>query len=113
MTEVWLALIQLLGLIVSLMLPVLVAYLIKKFKLEAENAESKRTEKLAVDIALGIEEWAATKKKLGESVTGAEKASRFIDQISAVVKGISMKDALNLSQVTVTKIGAGSLNNPT
>lgn len=94
------------------LLPVLAAYIIRKYKLEGDIAKAQKIEAGAMDLAMSIEEWAATMKRTGQVVSSYDKLSRFVNQATKQLKLKNTDQAVDLLNSTMVKLKMGSHQKP-
>lgn len=110
MSELPQALIEIFGTIASALVPFLVAYLIRKFKLDVEIAHAKKLEATGIDLVLAIEEFAAARAKAGSPISSGDKLNAFKDGIKRAFKNIDDETIVSLVGSSLMKAGLGAFN---
>lgn len=99
------------SILLTVLTPLIVRWIFRRAELAGLHLSAEKeaqTEKIVRDIILRVEEWAASRVKVGVPLTAKDKFEKALIAVVDKVPGITDQEAADLIHATLPKVGAGA-----
>lgn len=99
------------AIIAAVLTPLIVQWIANKARLAGLQLSAEKeaqVEKIVRDVILNVEEWAATRVKVGTATNAGQKLDKALIDVVDKVPGISREEAAELIHATLPKVGLGA-----